>query len=44
MAPRIPDIQWEQHKDTIKSFYLDQDKFLKETREYMSTQHGFNAT
>lgn len=44
MTRRIPDAQWESHKATIKSFYLSQDRTLEETREYMRTRHGFDAT
>jgi hypothetical protein len=44
MAPRIPDAKWETLKTEIKGFYLDQDKTLEQTLEYLYTCHGFDAT
>lgn len=43
MVPRIPDATWEQYKPTIKRVYLDEGKTREETREYMRSQHGFDA-
>ncbi|OBS18089.1 hypothetical protein FPOA_09817 [Fusarium poae] len=43
-APRIPDDQWEVHKDMIKSLYLEQNKTIKEIETLMSENHQFYAT
>ncbi|KAF5236010.1 hypothetical protein FAUST_6803 [Fusarium austroamericanum] len=43
-APRIPDDQWEAHKDIIKSLYLEQNKTIKEIERLMSENHQFHAT
>ncbi|RGP59080.1 hypothetical protein FSPOR_11579 [Fusarium sporotrichioides] len=45
-APRIPDDQWEAHKDIIKSLYLDEKKpkTIKEIQKFMSETHQFHAT
>ncbi|CZS72584.1 unnamed protein product [Fusarium graminearum] len=43
-APRIPDDQWEAHKDIIKSLYLEQNKTIKEIERLISENHQFHAT
>ncbi|KAL3588717.1 hypothetical protein FPOAC2_10876 [Fusarium poae] len=43
-APRIPDEQWEVHKDVIKSLYLEQNKTIKDIEKFMGENHQFYAT
>lgn len=43
-AKKIPDAQWEAHKTTIRTLYLDEDKTLDETMQSMNECHAFQAT
>ncbi|KAJ4009056.1 hypothetical protein NW766_009239 [Fusarium irregulare] len=43
-APRIPETQWEVHKETIKSLYLEQNKTIDETISFMAENHQFYAS
>ena len=33
---------WDSHKDTIHDLYVSQNKTLKDVREHMKEQHGFD--
>ncbi|KAH7000485.1 ankyrin repeat-containing domain protein [Ilyonectria destructans] len=43
-APRIPNAQWDAHKEQIRALYLAEDKTLDQTIEIMRERHGFSAT
>lgn len=43
LAPRIPDSQWDLHKNTIRGLYVEEEKTLDETIKCMRN-HGFVAT
>ncbi|KAJ4140984.1 hypothetical protein NW768_000191 [Fusarium equiseti] len=43
-APRIPDSQWEVHKETIQSLYLEQNKTIDEIIGFMAENHQFYAS
>ncbi|RYP63797.1 hypothetical protein DL770_009297 [Monosporascus sp. CRB-9-2] len=47
--PRAPrarygHLDWDAHKDTIKSLYMDEDKTLADTMEIMKREHSFEAS
>ena len=37
-------LDWDTHKPTIKSFYIDQNKSLLETMQAMDEQYSFKAS
>jgi hypothetical protein len=37
-------VDWASHRDLITRLYWDEDRSLKEVRELMRLDHGFNAT
>lgn len=46
-AARIPEAEWETHKQTIRSLYLDDNLKLKGSGgliEVMTNYHGFSAS
>lgn len=42
--PRRRDLNWEDHKATLKSLYLEKDKKLDDIMEIMQEQQDFVAT
>ncbi|CAG7555468.1 unnamed protein product [Fusarium equiseti] len=43
-APRIPEAQWEVHKETIRSLYLEQNKTIDEIISFMAENYQFYAS
>ncbi len=42
-AERIPDAEWEKHRDTIKSWYIDHGMRLEDLIQRMKDNFGFTA-
>jgi len=42
-ADRIPDAEWEKHRDTIKSWYIDQGMRLEDLVRRMGEEMAFKA-